>query len=768
MKENVKIRVIKEKSKELYLSLSNHIGVGILGFISSRACVNGGLLPFGLSIAGGCPNEYMPSCAIGVFIGYFIPAVGNGGFRYIAALLAILAIKVMLSNYKKLLCSGIFLSFIVLLSSGITSVVALNGMNYSFWQLFAESLLAGGGTFFINKTASAVFKENAGFSPDEMASFLIVISIFLMGIANMGIYGLSLGRILGVSLILICAKYGGTLVGAISGTAVAFSTALTSTSQGYAAYSFAGMICGVFASMGKYAQIASLAVSLLIGTTLSGENVAVAPIMVELILGSAVFLLIPRNAGITLGKIFSCPPKTPTLSGLKKSLNIRLTMASDALCDVSKTVEQVSKELSKISSPDFSQVIEGIENDACTGCKLKTFCWETKREATVEAVLEMTKAVKLSKLSPEEETTEEFKGRCLRVNKVGEAVSRNYSDYAVKISAENRIEEVRSVISDQFEGISDMLSFLASDLSSSDRFDNGLALNVAAALKNIDIRTKECTCRTDKFGRMTVEFKMKKDTDTVINKMSIIKTLSLVCERNFAVPSVIEAQGYCFITVSERPAYKVDFGAKQLCASKSLMCGDAYNYFYDGRGHFIIVLSDGMGTGGRAAVDGAMASGLMTRLLKAGLGYNCSLNILNSSMIFKSTDESLATLDISSVDLFTGKTDFYKAGAAPTVVRRNFKTGKAESTSLPIGILRDVGFDTAQVKLGAEDIVLMLSDGVISNGTEWIKKELANWKDGSADELAEHIALCAYRQRNDSHEDDITVLAAIIKKENRY
>ena len=46
-----------------------------------------------------------------------------------------------------------------------------------------------------------------------------------------------------------------------------------------------------------------------------------------------------------------------------------------------------------------------------------------------------------------------------------------------------------------------------------------------------------------------------------------------------------------------------------------------------------ILLCDGMGTGGRAAVDGAMASGLMARLLKTGFGYNCSLKILNSSIM---------------------------------------------------------------------------------------------------------------------------------------
>ena len=194
------------------------------------------------------------------------------------------------------------------------------------------------------------------------------------------------------------------------------------------------------------------------------------------------------------------------------------------------------------------------------------------------------------------------------------------------------------------------------------------------------------------------------------------------------------------------------------------MCGDAYKFFFDGRGHFIMILSDGMGTGGRAAVDGAMASGLMCRLIKAGFGYDCSLKILNSSMLFKSTDESLATVDIASIDLYTGQVELYKAGAAPTLIRRSGRTGKAESTSLPAGILREIGFDKATVKCKTGDIVLLMSDGAVCDGTDWIREELENWTDGTADELASRICDGAKRRRSDNHEDDITVMAAIIKK----
>ena len=243
-----------------------------------------------------------------------------------------------------------------------------------------------------------------------------------------------------------------------------------------------------------------------------------------------------------------------------------------------------------------------------------------------------------------------------------------------------------------------------------------------------------------------------------------MKILSLACERNFSPPNIVKSANSAVITINEHANFRIDIGVEQHCAVLGSVCGDSYKYFNDGKGHFIMVLSDGMGTGGRAAVDGAMASGLMARLIKAGFGYNCSLKILNSSMLFKSTDESLATVDIASIDLYTGMTELFKAGAAPSILRRNGRTGKAESSSLPAGILRDISFDTALVKCRVGDIVVLLSDGATSEGCDWIRSEIESFKDGKAQDLAEHLCMSARRRRTDKREDDITVLCAILNK----
>lgn len=752
-------------SKELFVGGAKQLSAVLVGYIASKAVVLDKLLPFGLSFLAGSSSAFTPAAALGAFVGYFIPAVGNGGFRYIAALFALLAIKLLLGNYKRLLGNIFFKSFISGTVCLATAAVSFSGSEVGLLELITEALLCAGGAYFTAEAFRITARSATGLSALELSELLIFISIILSGLSGVNINGISFGRIAGVLLILIASKYGGGFSGAVSGIATALSFSLGGNSSSIAlSLAVAGLASGIFARYGRYAQTAALVISAFIGAMASADAVLISRTIVETALGSATFLALPRGAGIYFNKVFSAKPAVACSDGLKKTLIMRLELASNALRDVSQTVDRVSGELAKINAPSFNTVLSAVEQDACSGCKLRVHCWETKREDTVNAVLEMTGAVKQGNFSPEANVPEEFKGRCFRLSAVANAAYRRYSDYASRIAAENRIDEVRSVVSDQFNGISAMLYDLSLDFAQDERFDTAAAENAAAALKYLDIRAAEASCRIDRFGRMTAEFKVKKTNDLIINRLAVMKAVSVACERDFDPPTVSEIGGEIFMTLNEHASLTVDVGVRQISALDSGMCGDAYKYFSDGRGHFVAVLSDGMGTGGRAAVDGAMASGLMSRLIKAGFGYDCALKILNSAMLFKSTDESSATVDIASIDLYSGRLCLYKAGAAPTVLRRSGKTGKAESTSLPAGILREIGFDTASVKCKAGDVVVLMSDGAAAAGTDWIRDEIENVSDTTAQQLAERLCEGAKRRHSDTRRDDITVLALIINK----
>lgn len=749
---------------EVLINVAYHLGFAAFGFLSSKGIVFSTLLPFGMSVVGGAALKYTAAASVGAVLGYLMTSASVLSFRYVAAVMAIAAVRLLIGGTAKKEIRPMFSAIIVLLVAASTGIVTVQGDQNDVFKVCIESALAASGAYFTAYTYNALSRHDAGLHHEELSALLITVSLPLIGLFGIEFYGMSAGRFLCAVIILLSVRYGGTAVGTICGVAFGFAALIGGADSSLViVYSFGAMVSGVFSKLGRIASALSFIISIFISVALIG-TVESLIYSVESILAAAVFLIVPQSIGIKVGKILSPASEIAAPNSLKKSVIMRLNFAANALSDVSDTVEKVAEKLSQINTPDFSCVISGVENEACKGCSLRLHCWESKKQETVSAVLDITKAVKQGENEPQNFTDENFAGRCLRIDAVGQAVAKHYKNYASKIAAENRIDEVRSVVSDQFDGISSMLKDMSSELEKGETFDNSAAESVSVALKDIDIRAEECCCRIDKYGRMTVEIRVGNPKKITMNRMQIMKTVSSACNRDFDAPCINDIGNEAMITLCEQAVLSVDVGVNQIPCADSSMCGDAYSYFNDGKGRIIMILSDGMGSGGRAAVDGAMAAGLMGRLLKAGFGYDCSLSILNSSMLFKSTDESLATVDISVIDLFSGRTDLFKAGAAPTLVRRSGRTGKAQSTSLPAGILRDVGFDKATIRLHKGDILLMMSDGVTAQGTEWICSELENWGEGTAQELSEHIAECARRRRNDNHEDDITVMSAIIEK----
>ncbi len=767
MKESIKEKqsIIKPGVAEIMREVGKQSLAALAGFLMSRGVVFQSIAPFGLAFVAAAPTDFLALSAFGAFVGYLLPLTGEGVFRYLAALFAIIAVKALLAAVTKYASRP---NICALISGGLTGATGLvSGVGDTAQTLMAvaEGVLAAGGAYFLAKAFACIPRIKAGATGEELASLIISANLLLIGGMSFLPGRISVGTILAATFILLVSRFGAAGAGAICGIAAGFAVGISGGGLPTAmALCLAGLLSGVFAPFGKYAQVGVFLLVCPVGSALGADLTLTVELLIEALFGCALFLIIPKSFAMQAGKIFSPPAKTLTENGMKKAVTMRLKFAAGALSDVSQTVDTVAKELSRINTPDFEGVLRGIENEACAGCSLCVNCWEAKRADTVTAILEMIGGVREGEAEAENQAPEEFRGRCLRPARVGQAVTRHYTDYASKIAAESRIADVRSVVSEQFNGISSMLYDMADEFERDEAFDDRTAAKIVQSLKNIEIQATECGCRMDKYGRMTVEVIARRVSGTKYNRMKLLRQIELCCDRDFDPPTITESGGKVYITLIEKAVLRIETGICQIACSPSGISGDAYSTFSDGKGRSFMILSDGMGSGGRAAVDGAMASGLMTRLLKAGFGYDCSLSILNSAMLFKSTDESLATVDVACVDLFSGRCEMLKAGAAPTVVRRSGKCGVAQSTSLPAGILRDVGFDKAVVKLRAGDIIVLMSDGAAGEGTDWICAELERFADNTPTYLAEHLAQAAKRRRTDGHSDDITVLVGMVEK----
>ncbi len=749
---------------ELIYGILYHILGAACTFFLSRVCIAGKMLPFGIAMLSGCPQVMLPGCIFGAVAGYFFPAnlFTFGVFRYVAACLAVTGIRVMACSVSSVGKRVWFCLFTALVTTLVTGIVAPTTTENAYIFTTIEAVLAAGGAYFCHFACIAVRRKTAARGPREMTSAIIVLTLIAAGAVNVSLAGISLGKILGCGLILAAARYGGVFSSVVCGGALSAASALTGGDTLLSfAYLFGSIVAGLFRDKGRHIQLISFVLTLGALFLSLGINEKSLVAVCELFFGAALFLIIPKGVGIALSKVFSSSFSVVQPPSLKSTVTMRLSFAASALRDVSLTVHQVARELSKINTPSFSGLVQMLKVNACKDCPNFGDCWQKNREQTTEFLSETLLSTKNGTvLRGKAKKTE---ATCLKLEHLRKEAAGILKDYDAQVAAENRIQEVRGTLCDQFEGISDMLSEMVNELNCQEHYEAGLASRLGFAFKELGLDVKECVCKTDKFGRLSVDAAILDSGFGAINKMQIMRSAGAICDRDFDVPTVKRSGGEINLSIRERARLFAEVGAEQI-SSSGTMCGDSYNWFNDGKGRLVLLLSDGMGCGGRAAVDSAMATGLFSRLVKAGFGFDCALKILNSSMLFKSTDESLTTVDVACLDLFTGTLDLLKAGAAPTFVRRNGITGKAQSTSLPAGILREIGFDKGQVKIGSRDIILMVSDGAIGEDNEWICKELEKWGNDTAQHLAEHIAHLAKEKRSDGHTDDITVIAAIISR----
>jgi len=736
----------------------------MLGIVVCRGMIFGSLAPFGASYVSAVPRKQLFWGTLGTAIGYII-LKPDDAFRYVAVAVAIALARWVVQDVKVVSNSILFApiaAFVPVFASGLVLMLVSSSTITDFSFVTVEAVIGATVAFFLSRS---LFLINSGrristFSQSEMASVVMSGCVVMLSVGNIEFEHISLGRILAVIIILTCARYGSVTGGAISG--VATGSVFGLSTQGYsflcAGYSFGGLVGGLLAPLGKAAVSVGYIICNSIMSFSSTDNTMLLPLFAESLMGSAVFMILPKSIEKYITPLFL--PKENSKSGqaLKNSLIMRLDFASDALQNVNGCVNSVSRQLKKLYAPSVESIYESTAVDVCKSCGLRVYCWDKEKYVTKEDFQKLSKPLKTQGYITENDVETLFSKKCCRPIEIADSLSRNYRDYLNGIEASQRVTQIRSVVAGQFAGLSEILKDMASEFEHYRSYDPDTSAKVLEYLHSESFVPMECGCMLDENGRMSVEIQLAKGKKA-LHKSALAKDISTICGRCFDTPLVTEVGTQRRIVLNEVPLYDVEVGAFQHVCNNGKLCGDCVNYFSSGFGHFMALLSDGMGTGGRAAVDSNMTVSVLTKLLKAGLSEDCALQVVNSALMVKSEDESLSTVDLVKIDLFTGKTYFNKAGATLTYVKKGGHIFKKTATSLPIGILGDVKFSKEKVRLGESDLIVMISDGAISTEDKYIENIIKRSDDMSCKDIAQAIVKSATKSRNDGHDDDITAVA---------
>ncbi len=183
------------------------------------------------------------------------------------------------------------------------------------------------------------------------------------------------------------------------------------------------------------------------------------------------------------------------------------------------------------------------------------------------------------------------------------------------------------------------------------------------------------------------------------------------------------------------------------------LCGDETDSFTVGDITYLL-LSDGMGSGKDAHAEAAMTVRLLRQFLEAGITAEAALRTLNTALRLREGD-GFTTIDLALFHRHSGRVEVYKYGACDSFCCRT--GGQVEPLScstLPAGLETRSDPPPLKCQLRHGDILLLVSDGVLSAGEAPLRQLLAGWE-GSMEALARAILdLCR------GSDDDCAVIAA--------
>lgn len=738
----------------------------IASLLLSRTVITGGIAPFGIAFCTAVQPKYMISTLVGSCLGVFFAGDALPPYRYMGAVIAAILLSWAVFSFAPKKYRGLLPpvnAFVCCLFTG--GLMAFSGGvdMERLLSCLAESILCAGAAFFFYKSLAAISRPRAihtlPFS--EIAPVFISGCILLMSLNLFQLGEFSLARVVSVLVILIAGRYsalaGGALAGVVLGLAMGLSGEELLFLSGV--YGVGGLMAGLFSSMGQVGSCSAFFVSALMMLALSGNAGDALPMLLEMTAGCLIFLLLPRKLCSKIDHWFNRNLDLSPSGNLRDSLVVKLRFAGNTMSGISQSIQSVNEKLRELAVPPYGSLSKNLARDICATCNIKHLCWKKESAQTIESFRSLWECARRDGELNEENLPQALEGRCIHTKELIHAYNRQYQAFCRQEQFENEIGHLREIVADQLEGMSDMLFDLSAEFEQAEIYDAELAERLKQLFISYDIYPRDVCCVTDKFQRVRVEVHCPQPVSG-LNNRKLHQQVAAVCGRRFEDVHVTFAGHEALLTYCEKPRFALYAGSAQHASGGGPVCGDSIEVFQDGKGHSVLAISDGMGTGPGAAIEGAMASGMLAKLVKAGFGFDCALHTVNSALLVKTGEESLATLDVVSVDLFTGRAEFYKAGASASFLVKEGVAWKVEMPSLPAGILREVEFAKTSAFMGPGDKLVLFSDGVADSETGWLKLFLEKHAGLTCQTLADKVLQAAREGCIGQREDDMTVVVA--------
>ena len=287
---------------------------------------------------------------------------------------------------------------------------------------------------------------------------LFLTAALLLGLQDLELLGLSLGRAALCTLLAYAAVDLGAAAGAALGLGLGLVTDLCAGSGGVftAGFGLAGLVTGRWQG-GRRASAAGAFLLAVLGALLPVEDPFSQPLLVEAMLGMAVFLLLP-------GRLFGGKRiKRPALSQVAQGgqLKERLTKAAGALREL---YDSMGRTPPPSTEENPAVIFDRAAERVCRGCALCALCWQKEYTGTFNALNDATPYLLERGRALAKDFPRYFADRCIHLPDFLTAVNGELSAFLLRRQYRRQLEETRRSARGQYAQLSELLTATAAGL----------------------------------------------------------------------------------------------------------------------------------------------------------------------------------------------------------------------------------------------------------------------------------------------------------------
>ena len=740
----------------------------VLCAVLAQGTILGGYMPFGLAMTAALMARGAGLSALGGLVcGVMLRGDGFHGGIYAAAALLVLCVMSV--------CAGLRVMSERWFAPGVATFASA-ACTFVFLPLGAELTAPAVLTFLLVQgiTFGVCWMYGAAFAPprDENdwrrpVTLLVLTATVLLSLSGINLFGVFAPARAGALLLVLAAAYlGGPAAGAAAG--VAFGAAID-LNIGYGAlftccYGLCALVAGLFHDSGRgWFSVCALGGGLC-AAMLGVEHPLFISLIAELFCAVLMFAALPPFVWEAIRR--SLLPDT--LMGEAASQRVRrlagtcATEAAQAFYELYLAMLHGVSEGKSAGDRNIRAVFDYASDHVCKNCMLCTQCWQRDYVSTLAALNDVTQPMLQRGRAEMSDFPYHFAARCARLPELMRAINSALFALRERESLRRQQEENQSLLARQYAGITDILRQLGAEVTQDETAQPLMERQVrryAAAFGWID---RVCAVR-DSQGRLTVELYGEGIDDIMKQGDGFSAGLSALLGVTLTAPEKKKGSQGIHVEMHERAPYRAVVGIGRQQKEGALVSGDNACYFLTDTGTACLLLSDGMGSGAAASRDSRMLITSLERFLRAGISVGDALHAVSPALRLRSDGMRFTTLDAFTFDLFSGRAENLKCGAAPTYMRLNGRWTILPGTALPIGLAEEDELgDAVPLQMNDGDIVVLLSDGV-TDGTDdkWVRQLLIAHAGDSPKEIAAQLVNEA---KGRGHDDDRTVMVMKIEK----